>query len=167
MTSASPTAEPQPAPEVEPIDFRASGRFRDEEVDMTPMVDVVFLLLIFFMVTAAFSLQKAKETPTPEKKEQAASKTLQEIEEDDDYVIVEIRGDNTVFVDDVEAPSKHDLIVKLREARQGTPGSRGPSSLLVLADRECHHAALVMALDAGNAAGMENIRWSTAEEGEF
>ena len=35
----------------------------EEEMDMTPMVDVTFLLLIFFMVTAAFSLQKSIEMP--------------------------------------------------------------------------------------------------------
>jgi len=36
----------------------------DQELDMTPMVDVTFLLLLFFMVTAAFNLQKAIVLPT-------------------------------------------------------------------------------------------------------
>ena len=31
----------------------------DNEIDMTPMVDTTFLLLLFFMITAAFSLQKS------------------------------------------------------------------------------------------------------------
>ena len=34
-----------------------------DELDMTPMVDVTFLLLIFFMVTASFSLQKSLPVP--------------------------------------------------------------------------------------------------------
>ncbi|MGL6194708.1 MAG: ExbD/TolR family protein, partial [Thermoguttaceae bacterium] len=34
-----------------------------QELDMTPMVDVTFLLLIFFMVTAAFALQRSIEVP--------------------------------------------------------------------------------------------------------
>ena len=33
----------------------------EDELDMTPMVDVTFLLLIFFMVTASFTLQKSLE----------------------------------------------------------------------------------------------------------
>ncbi len=35
------------------------------EADMTPMVDVTFLLLIFFMVTAAFTMQSAIVVPKP------------------------------------------------------------------------------------------------------
>ena len=42
----------------------------DNEVDMTPMIDCVFLLLIFFLVTASFQLQKALEIPPPEQKTQ-------------------------------------------------------------------------------------------------
>lgn len=37
-------------------------RFMDDTVDMTAMVDVTFLLLIFFMVTASFAAQKVFET---------------------------------------------------------------------------------------------------------
>ncbi len=37
----------------------------DDEIDMTPMIDCVFLLLIFFLVTASFALQKALEVPAP------------------------------------------------------------------------------------------------------
>ncbi len=35
----------------------------EDELDMTPMVDVTFLLLIFFMVTASFTLQKSIKQP--------------------------------------------------------------------------------------------------------
>ena len=41
------------------------GDRADSDMDMTPMVDVTFLLLIFFMVTAAFSLQKSLQIPAP------------------------------------------------------------------------------------------------------
>lgn len=136
---------------------------------MTPMVDVTFLLLIFFMVTAAYSLQKAKPVPPPEQSEDAAqAQTLQDIEDNDDYVIVEIRRDDAIFVGDVLAPGEHDLLVKLREARRGPNGdSKGPSSLLVLADGDCRHETVVMVLDAGNEVGMENVRLASAEEVDF
>jgi biopolymer transport protein ExbD len=131
------------------------------------MVDVTFLLLIFFMVTAAFNLQKSLEVPPPDKQESATqARTIEEIEMDDDYVIIRIERDNTVWVNDSEAPSPQEVLVKLREAREGSPGSdsAGPTSLLVLADGEAKHETVVMALDAGNAVGMENVRLATADE---
>lgn len=161
------------APEIDPDGEEFEGvRFKvkreeDEGIDMTPMVDVTFLLLIFFMVTAAFSLQKSLEMPTPDQQESATqARTIEEIEMDDDYVILRIERDNTVWVNESEAPSPQEVLVKLREAREGTVGtqSKGPTSLLVLADGEARHETVVMALDAGNAVGMENVRLATVDE---
>ncbi len=151
-------------PETVSVDFRRPGGH--EDVDMTPMVDVTFLLLIFFMVTAAFSLQKSLETPAPDQDEEASqAQTIEEIEENDDYVIVSIKEDDSVWVNDSEAPSEQQLLMKLREAKEPAPGSDsvGPTSMLVLADEECHHQTVVMVLDAGNAVGMENVRLATGE----
>jgi biopolymer transport protein ExbD len=119
------------------------------------------------MVTAAFSLQKSLEVPPPDREESAAqTRTLDELEEDDDYVIVEIDADNTVWVNDSEAPSEIELLEKLREAKQGVSGSDslGPSSLLVLAHGDCLHETVVMALDAGSAVGMEHVRLASKSD---
>jgi biopolymer transport protein ExbD len=162
-------ANDEPVAGIGPVGLRIGGPSEREEMDMTPMVDVTFLLLIFFMVTAAFSLQKSIEVPPPDQAQSAAqARTIEEIEQDDDYVIVRIDRDSTVWVEDSEATSEQDLLVRLREARQGLPGStRGPSSLLVLADGDCRHETVVMVLDAGNAVGMEHVRLATADEGTF
>ncbi|MBN2473033.1 MAG: biopolymer transporter ExbD [Pirellulales bacterium] len=134
---------------------------------MTPMVDVTFLLLIFFMVTAAFSLQKSIEVPPPDQQQSARARTIEELEEDDDFVIVEIRSDNSVFFPDgSEAPSEQEVLVKLREER-GRDVAAGPSSLLVLAYGDCRHETVVMVLDAGNAVGMEDVRLATVDETDF
>ena len=156
----------EPRARIEPVRFR-SNRPVGEGLDMTPMVDIVFLLLIFFMVTAAFSLQKSIEIPPPDEEESSRqARTYEEIEQDDDFVIVRIDRDSTIWVDQSEAPSEQDLLIKLREARQGPPGSTspGPSSLLVLADGDARHETVVMALDAGNAVGMESVRLATVDE---
>ena len=158
-----------PQSQIEPVRFRRK-RVWSEEMDMTPMVDVVFLLLIFFMVTAAFSLQKSIEMPPPDQEESSSqARTFEEIEEDDDFVIIRIDKDSTLWVNESEAPSEQDLLVKLREARKGQPGSdaRGPSSLLVMADGDARHESVVMALDAGNAVGMESVRLATVDEEDF
>ena len=64
----------------------------DEQLDMTPMVDVTFLLLIFFMITAAFALQKALEVPPTEEQAAAESRTIDDFAEDS--IIVRVDGDN-------------------------------------------------------------------------
>jgi biopolymer transport protein ExbD len=140
----------------------------DDEVDMTPMIDCVFLLLIFFLVTASFQLQKALEVPAPEKKEKdVATKTLEQIEDDEDYIIVRIDKDNTIWVNDSEAPSEQDLLVKLREAHQAI-GSKGfpPNKLLVIADGDCRHDVVIRVLDAGNDVGIEKVQLTTSDDSE-
>lgn len=151
-------------------DDDALKRESEDEVDMTPMIDCVFLLLIFFLITASFSLQKALEVPAPEQREKdMTARSLEEIESDDDYVIIRIDEDDTIWVNDSEAPSEQDLLLKLREARESSPGSgnTGPTSLLVLADGGAQHETVIRALDAGNAVGMEHVRLATADDFEM
>jgi len=163
---------PQP-PDDETEEVRFGGtRVTDEGLDMTPMVDVTFLLLIFFMVTAAYTLQKSIEVPAPDQEESSTqARTIEEIEEDDDYIIIRIGRDNTVWVNEQEAPSEQEVLVKLREAREGKPGTTttGPTSLLVLADRDARHETVVMCLDAANdnSVGMENVRLACVDEDDL
>ena len=161
------TEEAEVEAEIEPVRF-APKRDADEELDMTPMVDVTFLLLIFFMVTAAFTLQKSIEMPPPDQ-EESAERAMDREELEDDFIIIRIDKDNTLWVDDREATGEADLLAKLREARGGSllGGASGPGSLLVMADRECLHETVVMALDAGNAVGMDNVRLASVDEEDF
>lgn len=134
----------------------------DDGLDMTPMVDVTFLLLIFFMITASFSLQKSIDMPVPDRESTVAqSRTIEEIEQDDDYIIVAIDKDSLVWVNDREAPTRQELLSQLRTAR--TEGTQTPNSMLVLASGDARHETVVMVLDAGTAVGMENIRLSKDE----
>ncbi len=153
--------------EIEPVRF-TRGRDSEDELDMTPMVDVTFLLLIFFMVTAAFTLQKSIEMPPPDQ-EDSAEREMDPEDLEDNFIIVRIDKDNTLWVDDREATGEPDLLAKLREARGDTllGGPSGPGGLLVMADRECLHETVVMALDAGNAVGMDNVRLASVDEEDF
>lgn len=142
----------------------------EDVMDMTPMVDVVFQLLIFFMMTAAFSLQKSLELPPSSPQDPTAqSMTLEDLDNESDFVIVRIDHENNVTVDGQDAPSEHELLSKLREAKGGIArtGQAARTGLLVLADPECRHEAVVMVLDAGNAVGMERVRLATVEDTMF
>ena len=152
--------------EIEPIRF-VKKKVQDDELDMTPMVDVTFLLLIFFMVTAAFSMQKSLEVPTPDEDKAASQQRI--VDPEDGNIVVRIDRDSTVWVGDVEAPSEQDLLVKLREAKQGSPGNDSPpiNSLLVMADGDARHEVVIMVLDAGNSVEMDPIRLVTVDEDSF
>jgi biopolymer transport protein ExbD len=144
----------------------------DDEVDMTPMVDVTFLLLIFFTITAAFALQKALEVP-PANNDPVALARTEDLEEDS--IVIRVDGDNVYWLsspmwpEELRAPSETDMRAKLRQAREGQGGKfgPGPSILLVQANGDATHERVVAALDAGSAVGMEQIRLMSYEEGDL
>lgn len=144
----------------------------DNEMDMTPMVDVTFLLLIFFTITAAFALQKSLEVPPSTDDETAQAQTVEDLEKDS--IVVRVDGDNVYWIgspmwpDEQRAPSETDMRAKVRQARQGDDShGRGPTKMLVQANGDATHERVVAALDAGSAVGMEEIRLMTYEEGDL
>jgi biopolymer transport protein ExbD len=142
----------------------------DNEIDMTPMVDTTFLLLLFFMITAAFSLQKSLQVPTPKPEEPSTTVVQRDPSDDPDTVTVHVDENNSyrvVTTDvDVEAPSIHELVIRLREARDGNRSGRKPTKLLVVANEEAMHDRVVAAMDAGSQVEMEEIRLMMVEENE-
>jgi biopolymer transport protein ExbD len=151
----------------EALEFRAPQADREAELDMTPMVDVTFLLLIFFMVTAAFTMQKSLPLPTPSV--DAPSTQVRESLEDD-VITVRIDEYNTFHVaasiwnSEQEAPSEHELLRRLREAKQGDGRGNVPNTLIVEAHGEASHEKVVMAMDAGTEIGMEEVKLRTVDE---
>lgn len=142
---------------------------REDDLDLTPMVDVTFLLLIFFMITAAFALQKSLEVPPVQEDEAAPTQTVDDLEKDS--IVVRIDGDNVFWVgapkwlEEQRAPSVQEMLSKLREAR-GTEG-QGPAKMLVQANGDTRHQFVVAALDAGSGVGMEEIRLMSYEDGDL
>ncbi|MEO0530789.1 MAG: biopolymer transporter ExbD [Planctomycetota bacterium] len=171
-------AAPPPAAEIKTTDFWSRARRASEEegdMDMTPMVDVTFLLLIFFMITAAFALQKAIAVPPVEDNQSAAVQTLDELE--DDSIVVRVDGDNVYWVvcpawpAEERAASKQDMRKLVRSARQGVApnaqssgGGGGYAKMLVQASGDATHEFVVAALDAGSGAGVEEIRLMSVED---
>ncbi len=136
----------------------------DEEMDMTPMVDVTFLLLIFFMVTAAFSLQKSIEMPRQQTDAPSTSVQEEEVEELD---MVELQVDEfgsfLVMAPEWEreTPGKQNLISALKDAIEGnTDGMR----LVVKVHELAKLKALVDAMDAGTIAGYAQLEVMQVED---
>lgn len=131
---------------------------KEDELDMTPMVDVTFLLLIFFMVTASFSLQKSIEMPRQQT--DAPSTSVQEEEEDElDMVTVQIDefGSFLVLAPDWEreTPGKQNLTRALREAIDELGGA---VRLVIEVHEDAKLRFLVDCMDAGTISGYSEIQ---------
>ncbi len=160
-----PTVEPTPTDDDAPIQFPRPKSTENADIDLTPMIDVVFQLLIFFMVTASFGLQKSLDLPAGEASEESqAARTIEELEQDQSYVIVRIERDNTIWVNDAEAISEPDLFAKLRAAKQPRSGEPAANRLLVVAHGGAKHERVVMTLDAGSTVGMESVKLATVDD---
>jgi biopolymer transport protein ExbD len=153
------------------VDGRPPSKIRsDDELDMTPMVDVTFLLLIFFMITAAFALQKVLSVPPVQDDEEVSTQQVDDIEKDS--IVVRIDEDNVFWIggplwqEEQKAVSTPDMRAKVREAKTGGPGI-GPTKMLVRAHGDAVHEKMVDALDAGAAVEMNQISVMVYEDGDL
>lgn len=122
----------------------------DEEMDLTPMVDVTFLLLVFFMITASFSIQKTLEVPPPNPDESGASQsqTIKDMEENS--ILVHIDSRDVISVDDEPLSDPTRLADIMRSKRM--------TEVLITAHENSLHDTLTKVIDASNEIGMQKIR---------
>lgn len=124
-----------------------SGLENDNEeaaVDITPMLDVVFIMLIFFIVTATF----IKEAGIDVDKPAAATAIVQEKAS----ILVAIDQSNNVWINrrQVDIRSVRSIIERLHaENPKGT--------VVIQADRESKNDMLVQVMDASRLAGVYDI----------
>tara|TARA_R110002072_G_scaffold287242_1_gene452590 strand:- start:37169 stop:38113 length:945 start_codon:yes stop_codon:yes gene_type:complete len=122
----------------------------DEEMDLTPMVDVTFLLLVFFMITASFSIQKTLEVPPPNPDESGASQSQKIEDMEEKSVLVHIDSRNVISVDDEPLNDPTRLADIMRSKRM--------SEVLITAHENSTHDMLTKVIDASNEVGMQKIR---------
>ena len=141
-------------PEAE-FSLSRSATQRIEELDLAPMVDVAFQLVLFFMVTATTILYKTLEIPKPSGEApagavaQGRSRSLDDLK--DDYILVEIddRGAMKLDRQPIE-PVRETLVENLRRAREKT----GRKAMLLAADFGTLHRHAVLAYDAAQEIGL-------------
>ena len=130
-------------------------RERQLPVDMTPMIDIVFQLLIFFLVTAQLSQHSRADLELP----QEAGETIEESIEAGMIVNVLASGDleiagELVTMEDFDRTSRA-LVVEAGD-------SISTLRPLVRADRRAPTAALNRVLSTLQKAGVPSVRIATA-----
>ncbi len=142
-------------PEEETFTFARRSTAKVEELDLAPMVDVAFQLVLFFMLTATTVLYKTLEVPKPSGERppgalaQGKIKTVEDLRED--FIVVEIDPSGAFKIDREPVVAEMDTLVeKLRTARDKT----ARLAMLLSADFATPHRFAVLAIDAANEIGL-------------
>jgi biopolymer transport protein ExbD len=133
----------------------------EDLIDMTAMVDIVFFLLIFFLVTSMHALDSTIPLPAPDAQASTGEKSSAAGDADDSSIVVNIDRHDTIRIEGAEVYSARDLLFKLRDLKNG-PGR--PDKLLVVGSSDATHGTAVMVLDAGHEVGMESVRMAVRDE---
>jgi len=150
---------------IEEVSF--GGKLREEdELDMTPMVDVTFLLLIFFVMTAAFTIQTSLPIPTPQSEEASTNAVPEDTDEDPEFITVKVDADNNFWVTgmnglDEECSDVRALRTQLRLMKDDMGEV---NKVVVEANEESLHAQVVAAIDAGMVIGVDQVQLMTVAE---
>ena len=126
-------------------------RREEPDVSLTPLIDVVFLLLIFFMVTTTFRKEGEFDVELPE-----ASNTSLAQEEKSLTVAIDATG--FYHVGDLRLPDRR--LTTLSSAIESAVGSLGGDRtipILIRADGQTPHQAVVRVLDAASQLQLKNF----------
>lgn len=139
------------------------GKYQDL-VDMTAMVDIVFFLLIFFMITTVSGVISCIGMPPPKQEgAPAAARRPADFDGDTECLTVRIDAQNRIFIDDIEFPTEVDLKNRLRQARAAQA-----KKLLIKAHGDAFNGTFVMIQDLAydDEIGFEEFMLSVAKEEE-
>lgn len=126
--------------------FRAGrGRYRPmSEINVTPFVDVMLVLLIIFMVTAPLLV-----AGVPVDLPQSQAKTLPE---DSEPLAVTLDSDGTLYLQDTEI-SRKELVPRLQAIAESNPDLR----IYVRADQEIAYGRVMRVMGLLNGAGFSRV----------
>ena len=126
---------------------------RDElSINLTPLIDVVFLLLIFFMVSSTFLDESAIEIRLPEASGKAPDPVPQNLS-----IAINAKGEWQIGDRTVPAGNRQHLGAELE--RQLTP----ETELIVAADARAPHQAVMTLLDLSSQIGVNSLRFQAQE----
>ena len=136
------------------MNIREDDGAEEFALNLTPMIDVVFLLLIFFMVTTTFldpERQIDIDLPTAE--------SGGEITELPDEIVLTILEDGSVLTGG-RSLDRNGLLVLLKSAAQNDP----ETPVTIRGHRRARHEAIVAVMDACGLAGLSNLAVGTTVE---
>jgi biopolymer transport protein ExbD len=120
------------------------GDEEENEINLTPMLDVVFIMLIFFIVTASFIKEAGIDVNRPD------APTSQRVE--DANILIAISANDEIWIDRRLIDPR---AVRANIERLHAENPKG--SVVIQADKNSTNEVLVTVMDASRAAGVYNV----------
>ncbi len=130
-----------------------NSEWQAADLELAPMVDVVFQLLIFFIVTWQFARFERDMDISVPAAEQAANKDRQAGE-----IIINVRKDGTVVLNGL-VTSESDLLAKLKAISETYPDQ----AVILRGSAEADFQSIIDVLDVIKEAGIWNVAFATTQ----
>ena len=116
----------------------------EEQINLTPMLDVVFIMLIFFIVTASFVKEAGIDVNRP------SAATAERKEKGN--ILVAISANNQIWIDRRQVDPR-----ALRANIERMHAENPNGAVVIQADEESKNKLLVLVMDAARMAGVKNV----------
>lgn len=126
----------------------------ETEINLTPMLDVVFLLLIFFMVSTTFTKESHLTIDLPE-----ASTNAKATEQESLEILISSTGEYSINNKKLINQQFNTLKRGLEKAMDG----RSKLPTIITADAKAPHESVVKVMDAAGQLGIVNVRITTRQ----
>ena len=120
----------------------------ENEINLTPMLDVVFIMLIFFIVTATFIKEAGIQVERPD--------TVTADSQDDASILIAISPNDDIWIDRQKRDPR-----AVRSLLERLHAENPKGSIVIQADEESTHATLVVVMEAAKGAGVKNVSIAT------
>ena len=132
------------------------GQKKDElDVNITPLIDVVFLLLIFFMVSTTFDRESEIQVTLPE------AAIDEPLSAENEPIEVTVSSEGNFFVNGQRVVNSQ--IQTLKQALVKVANGRKDPPIIISADANATHQAVVTVMDASRQLGFVHINIATSQ----
>ncbi len=133
-------------------------QIEEVNVNLTPLIDVVFLLLIFFMVSTTFTKETHFSIDLPEALGEASADVPEQIE-----ILINESGEYRINDRNLVDNSLNTLMAAIRMVSEGDT----TIPLVITADAQTPHQAVVRAMDAAGQMGFVHLSVTTIQPREL
>jgi biopolymer transport protein ExbD len=129
---------------------RAAAADDEAQIDLTPMLDVVFIMLIFFIVTASFIKEAGIEVNRPEASTSQPAENVN--------ILIAISANNEIWMDQRRIDAR---AVRANVERLHAENPKG--AVVIQADNKSNTETVAAVLDAAREAGVYDVSLATED----
>jgi biopolymer transport protein ExbD len=132
--------------------IRRFRRSKGAEINMAPLIDMIFILLIFFIVTTSFIKESGVDIQRPSAQTAASKEKI--------HIIVEVSQDGNLFIEGLAVDIRA-IRPRMKRFIVETPGGM----VLIVADKQSQTGTVIQVLDECRLAGVENVSIAAQKPG--